>query len=220
VKPPFVARNQLVIALEGADRMGKTTQVRRLVSLLSNRARDGVRVATVKSPVKGFVFYDRIYDWLRDGRARTRPDVFQFFQIANRMEWVASFERDLAVKEAMHLASPSEYYLVLDRWNASTYAYGQAAGLTRDDIDAWLEPLLEPDLTIVLDGKGHGDAMPVGDSYERDSQFQRDVRRYYLEWAEQHPDVARIVSADGTVDSVADQIAEAVMLVMVQKWQL
>lgn len=32
MKPPFVARNQLVIALEGADRMGKTTQVRRLVS--------------------------------------------------------------------------------------------------------------------------------------------------------------------------------------------
>lgn len=178
---PLGRSRAVVIAIEGADGVGKCTQA----CALSNRLREmGYESLTVSVPISGGEYYHDIYKMLEDGRARSHPHLFQAIQVANRLAWQNKYlERYLQELDC----------LVLDRWDASTYAYGMALEAEEGWIRLLSGPLIEPDLTIVLDGPCHREASR--DAYEKDTLFQEEVRALYRAWVKK---TTSAVVIDGT----------------------
>lgn len=207
----------LTVAIEGPDRVGKHTQARMLANRLIVQG-DWPEVGLIETPIRDELTYDRIYEMLNDGRAKKYPSTFQGIQIANR----------LLYQQALSLFLFGYDALVFDRWNASSYAYGRASGLSREELLCELDLVADPDITIVLDG----DPFPKDnlDDYEKDLKFQNDVRKYYEEWARGLPKGERvyIVDANDTVDAVHATIWQIVRefipslydnVIDMQKWK-
>lgn len=193
-------RCKFTVAIEGPDRVGKATQARHLASRFEreNRFR---RVGIIETPIKDGTTHARIYEMLHDGRAKKFPATFQGIQVLNRILY-----QEVALK---HWLMNYDAF-VFDRWNASSYAYGRAAGLSHDELMCELDLVAEPDMTIVLDG----DPFPKNDldDYERDIRFQKKVRKAYIEWAELRPKGHQtyIVDANDDIDIIAETIWELV----------
>jgi len=168
-------RCAFTVAIEGPDRVGKATQARKLATRLKEDV-GFQRVGIIETPIKDSATHARIYEMLRDGRAKKYPSTFQGLQILNRVLY-----QEVGLKHWLK----SYDAFVFDRWNASSYAYGRAAGLTRDELMCELDLVAEPDLTIILDG----DPFPKEelDDYEKDLRFQKKVRKAYIEWAKGRP---------------------------------
>lgn len=195
-------RCQMTIALEGPDRVGKQTQTNMLGSRLY-RERMFRRIGLIETPIKDTKTHThtRIYEMLRDGRAKKYPSAFQGLQIMNRVLY-----QEVGLKKFLR-----EYdAFVFDRWNASSYAYGYAAGLDHDEIECVLDIVADVDLTIVLDG----DPFPKAelDDYESDLEFQRRVRDGYIRWAKTRKKGTRvyIVDANDTKEAVHEAIFDIV----------
>lgn len=182
---------RFTVAIEGPDRVGKQTQARLLAANMQGMG-GFEKVGIIETPIKDKVTHPRIYEMLRDGRAVKYPATFQGLQILNR-----ALYQDRGLK---HWAETYDGF-VFDRWNASSFAYGRAAGLSADEIMCELDLIASPDLTIVLEG----DPFPKDDldDYESDMSFQRRVRDGYIEWAESHSGQAvYIVDANDEVSAV------------------
>lgn len=182
---PYAKSRALVVAIEGGDGVGKATQA---CSLVNRFTMSGKQAKVVSVPTPDGAYYSEIGVMLVDGRAKTHPDLFQFLQIVNRIDFQAKYlERLLAALDC----------LVLDRWNASTEVYGRAGGADTSYIKTLVSELIEPDLTVVIDGPCH---RAVGrDSFETDDNLQKNVRQLYLDWAERTG--ARVI--DGAPDPLS-----------------
>lgn len=160
------------IAIEGADRCGKATQA----ALLRDHLQDiGFKVASVEVPVDDRFTHKVIYWMLRNGLAKKFPLVFQMLQVLNRrifQEFTLRFHEDECD------------FVVADRWSPSTYAYGRAAGLSKETLDALCFVSRRPDHTFVLLGDSH--LHKAEDSFESDHDLQSRVRDAYAEWASMH----------------------------------
>ncbi len=187
----------LIIAFEGLDQSGKETQARKL--------RDQMRASERKARVVSFPDYGTsIGEELAralQGEREYGSDVMQLLYVANRYERKPDIER----------WQRAGITLLLDRYIASSVAYGEAQGL---DV-AWLNELQKflprPDLTILLDVAPETalQRKAVGrDRYERDHALQAAVREVYLRLASQ-PDWIT-VDAERSPDEVADDIAQSV----------
>jgi len=209
----------LTIAIEGPDRIGKQTQVQMLTRALSSRV-GWEQSAHIETPIRDEHTHTRIYEMLRDGRAKKYPSTFQGLQIANRL-----------IYQAQYLPTFLTQYdaLVFDRWNASSYAYGRAAGLPAEELCCELDLVAEPDITIILDGP----PFPKSDldDYEKDMEFQSRVRSAYEEWARARPKGERvyIIDAGDTIEAVHATIWDIVTdfiptlynnVVDMQKWKV
>jgi thymidylate kinase len=172
-----------IVALEGPDRLGKSTQ-----AALLETAMETARIRGVfdKCPYKDGVTYERIYEMLRTGEAVKYPTVFQTLQGANRM----AFQKTLLPTLALHFD-----VVVIDRWNVSTLVYGGEAGVPQETTDCILKGIVEPDLVFVFDGEQF-DAPDADDAYEADKEFQGRLRRRYAAWADAHPDITVKVNAN------------------------
>ena len=186
-----------VVALEGGDRLGKSTQAK----LLEN-ALEQVKIKAIldKSPYKDGVTYERIYEMLESGEAVRHPVVFQTMFGANRRFFQQRFLPTLA----RHFE-----VVVLDRWSLSGRIYGGESGVSKADTECLLSGLLEPDLTFVFDGVPFptegGD-----DSYEADTAFQSRVRDRYRRWAEKHPETTVLVDAHGAPQVICEEIVSTI----------
>jgi dTMP kinase len=186
-----------LIVLEGADRLGKSTQARLLTDALKNQ---GIRSRLVKAPFREPALYERIYQMLSTGEASQEPVVFQTLMIANRRIW-----------QSYDLPNLQEKYdvIVMDRWTLSTKVYGGASGVEEKTTEVMTRGLIQPQLTILLDGEPFPmEAKP--DAYEADKEFQSDVRRRYLQLASSE-DSTHIVSANRSQEEVHQDIMVPVM---------
>jgi dTMP kinase len=211
-------RRGKLIVFEGAEGVGKTTQIRRLGESLARR---GIRYLGVREP-GGTAVGNEIRRLLLDPgpgfSARTEALLF----MTSRAELV---ERDICP------ALDGGQLVVADRFFLSTYAYQIAGrGLPEAEVtvaNRFATGGLVPDLTILLrltveaalartDSRGSRDRIEAAtdDFHHRvAAAFDRFADP---DWQRMHPEAGPVVAVDaaGSVDAVAS----SVMDVLEQKW--
>lgn len=190
----------ILIAVEGIDGAGKTTQVNLLAEFFKAA---GVPVTQSKEPTEG-TWGRKIRKSATKGRMSADDELHAF--IEDRKEHIA---------KVIHPALNRGEVVILDRYFYSTIAYqGRHDGFDPDALTAKMFGLaLKPDVVILID-------VPVAVGQERISEGrretpnefeeagqQREIRRIFLDLAKKHGD--HIVTINGTKDaeSVRQDIA-------------
>lgn len=203
------ARGALVV-LEGAEGVGKTTQLRRLAARLQQA---GIPHCTVREP-GGTPVGDEIRRLLLDPSMHIVPRAEALLFMASRAQLV-----DDVVRPAIGRGE----LVLLDRFFLSTYAY-QIAGRSLDasgvqSANGFATDGLAPDVTLLLDlpdgvgfaritARGEHDRIERSgdDFHHRVTQAFRDFAR--PEWQARHPECGPIVRIDarGDEEEVAGRI--------------
>lgn len=187
----------MLVAVEGLDQAGKTTQAKDL--------RDRLRASGYKSRVVSFPDYD---SFLGEEIARALqgerdygPETMQLLYVANRFERKADIDR----------WNDAGLIVLFDRYVASGIAYGEGQGLDPEWLTTIQGSLPQPELTILLDiapDTTVARKKTGRDQYERDLALLTRVRDSYLRQAAQ-PDWVRI-DAEQPPDLVAAAMAAAI----------
>lgn len=164
----------IVIAFEGPDQVGKTTQSNMLLERLKLC---GLKAKRVKVPINDVVLFRLIYWMLGNSLAKKFPMLFQFLQFKNKFLWQLFVKPFLSLKYDI---------LVLDRWAPSSVVYGSAEGLPKGYVMFLYNRLFKPDATVVFHGVTRKRKGMEEDSYEKDSKLQIAVRNAYVDWANTH----------------------------------
>jgi thymidylate kinase len=163
--------------------------------MLTDRLRkDGHKVKLIEVPIKSWLTYKLIYWMLRNGYAKTFPNVFQTVQFFNK--WFFQFR--LSFLRMMY------DYIIFDRWSLSAVVYGDAGGANPSYNRFLYRFLREPDALLILVGAARSGE--VTDVYERDTELQANVRTGYAEWYLTHQKDCAIVDNLGTRDEVHNRI--------------
>jgi dTMP kinase len=214
----MTTRRGKLIVLEGAEGVGKTTQLRRLGDTLAAR---GIPYLGVREP-GGTAIGNEIRRLLlepgRDIRARTEALLF----MASRAQLI---ETDIGP------ALDHGKIVLADRFFLSTYAYQIAGrGLSDAEVTAanrFATGGLAPDLTILLrlsvpaalartDSRGSRDRIEAADDDFHHRVAEAFDRFAEPTWQQRHPECGPVVAVDAA--GSADQVAAAVLTVLEQKW--
>ena len=194
-----------LIALEGIDGSGKTTQVR----LLAERTGTEMVVVTAEPGATA----------LGAGLRRLLLDP-ALPEVAERTEaLLLAADRAQHVAEVVAPALAAGRWVVTDRFSGSTLAYqGYGRGLALDELRRlvdWATGGVEPDLNVLVDvplavagGRRAGGADDRLEGLGAD--FQSRVRYGYLALAAADPGHWVVIDGSGGVDEVADALAAAV----------
>ena len=157
-----------LIAFEGLDQSGKQTQAERLRDQLTAL---GHRVRLVSFPdYTTHIGTER--SRALAGEREYSAEVMQLLYVANRYEWKAELQRAL----------DAGWFIVCDRYMASSVAYGEAFGLDAGWLMEIQRFLPAPSLTIMLDIAPQTAVTRKSadrDRYERDLALQLRVRESY-----------------------------------------
>jgi dTMP kinase len=191
-----------LIALEGIDGCGKSTQARILAGRLGAEVTFEPGATPLGAALRTLL--------LEPGEAAVSERAEALLMAADRAQHVA---------EVIEPALASGRWVVTDRYSASTMAYqGFGRGLDLDDLRSlvdWATGGLHPDLTVLLDlpvavatARRHG----VGaDRMESEAvDFHQRVADGFLALAGEEPDPWLVVDATGTVDDISAAIWGAV----------
>ena len=190
-----------LIAFEGADASGKSTQARRLGERLGVTVTFQHGATDVGGAIRSIVLDPTNHSL--DDRAEA------LLIIADKAQHVA---------EIVGPALAAGATIISDRFTASTLAYqGYGRGLDLDVLRATMAFAthgIEPDLTVLLDVDLDVARARLGDQMDRiegaGAAFHQRVRNGYLELAADDPDRWLVIDAGGPVDQVAARIDTAV----------
>lgn len=199
-----------LVVLEGAEGVGKSTQLRRLVDTLRAAGRDPVVVREPGGTPIGDALRHLLLEAPYDVEARTEALLF----MASRAQLVASVVRPALAEGRL---------VVTDRFFLSTYAYqAWARGLGEEAIRAvngFATDGLVPDLTLLIDlppgeGAARVSARGAPDRLERSGDdFHARVadafRRFATPaWQAEHPECGPIclIDGQGAVEAVERRI--------------
>ena len=192
-------RSGALIALEGIDGSGKSTQARRLCAALQEL---GLSTLLLHEPGDS-EYGDRIRQLFEHGRSVSPEEEMRLFLEDRRIDVRDNILPALAVGSVV----------VMDRYYFSSMAYQGALGLDPELIREKNEVFApRPDLTLILDvvpdtGVTRIRARrDVPNSFER-ADYLLEVRRVFLTFC--NADVVR-VDASGDVDAVQKEIQERV----------
>lgn len=188
-----MAKDCFIIALEGPDKMGKTTQAKAVAKALSGSFYQ-------KIPAKDELTFNKIYDMLATGEAVKCPHYFQAMNGINRMLWQ---------KQNLEKIKSENNFLILDRWNVSTIVYGMGSGMTREQCEIIVKDLVEPDLTFVFTGTPFTREEEADDSYESDQKLQEFVRDGYKNMCEENKHFISVGDFD-TMEETTNFILEKI----------
>jgi len=191
----------LLIAFEGADGSGKSTQARRLAERLG---------AVLTRQMGGSVIGEAIRALVIDppaGRLDDRAEAL--LVLADRAQHVA---------EVVAPALQRGETVVSDRFSASTLAYqGHGRGLDLGllaELNRFATAGLEPDLTVLLDVSPECARMRLGEAVDRiegaGAEFYLRVSRGYRQLAADNPDSWAVVDGDACPATVAGRVDAAV----------
>ena len=207
-----------LIVLEGAEGVGKTTQIRRLGETLTAR---GIDHLMVREP-GGTAVGDSIRRLLLDPGPELSPRAEALLFMASRAE---------LVDEVVRPALSRGVVVVADRFFLSTYAYQIAGrGLADDEVSAankFATGGLVPDLTILLrlsvaealartDSRGSRDRIEAAtDEFHHRvaAAFDRFVEP---DWQREHPESGPVVAVDASGST--DDVAGVVLGVLDRTW--
>jgi dTMP kinase len=194
-----------LIAFEGIEGAGKSTQIRLAANAL--RAR-GVGVVETREP-GGTAIGAQIRRIVMQPGLTPNPWTELFLYVADRAQHVS---------EVIRPALSRGDVVLTDRFSASTIAY-QGYGRQLDiervlALDATSRDGVWPALTVLLDcpvatglPRARGD-----DRFHREErEFHERVRRGFLSLAAQEPDRYRVIDATEPADIVHQQVLEAVL---------
>jgi len=182
-----------LIALEGLDQSGKQTQAEQLRDRLTAL---GHRVRLVSFPDYTTYIGDELSKALAGDREYS-ADVMQLLYVANRYEWRTTIQQML----------DDGWFVVCDRYMASSVAYGEAFGLDADWLLEIQRFLPKPSLTILLDiapATAVTRKSADRDRYERDLSLQARVRDSYHRLAQ--GDGWLLLNGERAKDDIANDI--------------
>ena len=190
-----------LIAFEGADASGKSTQARRLARRLDVDLTFQFGATEIGGAIRAIL--------LDPANAELDDRAEALLIIADKAQHVAE-----VVLPAMELV----HTLITDRFSASALAYqGYGRGLDMDLLAVLLEFAghgIEPDLTGLLEVELEVARARLGAAVDRlegaGADFHRRLRHGYLEMAAADPDRWIVVDAGGSVEEVAADIDAAV----------
>jgi dTMP kinase len=207
-----------LIVFEGAEGVGKTTQIRRLGETLTAR---GMRLLTVREP-GGTAVGDAIRRVLLDPGPELSARSEALLFMASRAELVDRLIRPSLAQGLVVIA---------DRFFLSTYAYQIAGrGLADDDVTAanrFATGGLVPDLTILLqlpvssalartDSRGARDRIEAADDDFHHRVAAAFERFTDPAWQRSHPESGAVVAIDGA--GSIDEVATSVITALERKW--
>ncbi len=192
-----------LIALEGIDGSGKSTQVRLLCEQLRASGADAV---VFREPGDS-EFGDKLRQQFRDGRTVSPVEEARLFVEDRRID----------VRDNIVPALAAGKVVIMDRYYFSTMAYQGALGLDADELRRTNESFApRPDLTLILDLpaatsveriRASGEAP---DSYEGTEYLQR-VRELFLGFCD--GDVVRVDATVG-VEKLAAEVLGKVLAIL------
>ncbi|HYY79008.1 MAG TPA: dTMP kinase [Actinomycetes bacterium] len=193
-----------LVAFEGVEGAGKSTQLELLARELAGR---GHEVVVTREP-GGTPVGERVRELLLDPAADMHPRTEALLFAAARAELVERVIRPALERGAVVLC---------DRYLDSSLAYqGGARGLGRRavaDVNRWATGGLVPDLVVLLDvDPALGLARRRGDRDRieaQDVEFHRRVRDAFRELAAAEPGRFAVVDAAGPVQEVAARVRAA-----------
>lgn len=200
----------LFITFEGADGSGKTTQIQKAAQQLTAM---GYEVITSREP-GGTQLAEKVRAIVLDAELPLNNTSEILLYLAARSEHI---------EKVIAPAVEQGKIVLCDRFSDSTLVYqGLAKGLAYEQ----LEPLkklnafacagIKPDLTILLDGDTdvlltRRALRGVSDRYENKGiEFQRSLRRGFLQLAAKEPERIRIVNAEAAADTVAAAVLDEI----------
>lgn len=195
-----------LITLEGGEGTGKSTQSAKLRETLGER---GISAIVTREP-GGAPLAEKLRNLILEGQPQAPNAEFLMFAAA-RCEHLAT-----TIKPALVRGD----WVICDRYIDSTRVYqGEIAGISQDLIVAVEQFCVAPwfpDLTVVLD-------LPVDLAAPRiaarGSQTRFDsatlthheaIRQGFLDIAEREPERCAVISANGSVETVASQLFDVV----------
>lgn len=204
----------LFITFEGADGSGKTTQIQKAAQQLTAM---GYEVITSREP-GGTQLAEKVRAIVLDAELPLNNTSEILLYLAARSEHI---------EKVIAPAVEQGKIILCDRFSDSTLVYqGLAKGLAYEQ----LEPLkklnafacagIKPDLTILLDGDTdvlltRRTLRGVSDRYENKGvEFQRSLRRGFLQLAAKEPERIRIVNAEADADTVAGAVLEEIKILL------
>ena len=190
-----------LIAFEGADASGKSTQARRLGGLLNLEVTFQFGATEVGGAIRSII--------LEPGNDHIDDRTEALLIIADKAQHVAEI-----VAPALRRGET----IISDRYTASTLAYqGYARGLDLDLLRRFMEFAthgIEPDLTVLLDVDVDVARLRLGDEIDRiegaGTDFHQRVRNGYLDLAAADPSRWVVIDACGTVEEVGDRVFAAI----------
>ncbi len=190
-----------LIAFEGADASGKSTQARRLAARLGVPLTFQFGATDIGGSIRR-ILLDPEHREL-DDRAEA------LLVVADKAQHVA---------EIVGPALERGETIISDRFTASSLAYqGYGRGLdlqVLEDMMRFATHGIEPDLTVLLDVDLAVARQRLGDQIDRiegaGAEFHQRVRQGYLEMAAEAPDHWLVIHAGGTVEEVAARVDAAV----------
>jgi dTMP kinase len=214
----MTTRRGKLIVLEGAEGVGKTTQLRRLGETLGAR---GIPFLGVREPGGSAIGNEIRRLLLEPGREMgSRTEALLF--MASRAQLIEAEIRPALDQGKIVLA---------DRFFLSTYAYQIAGrGLPDAEVTAanrFATGGLIPDLTILLrlsvaaalartDSRGSRDRIEAADDDFHHRVTEAFDRFAEPTWQQRHPENGPVVAVDAA--GSVDQVAAAVLTVLEQKW--
>lgn len=206
-------RKKLFITFEGGEGSGKTTQINRLSSFLSEA---GQKVITTREP-GGTEESEAIRDLI------VQRDAGDWTPLAEVL--LLNAARTMHVEKIIKPALTEDKIVISDRFSDSTVAYqGYGHQMDLKDI-ATIQDLvlggLKPDMTFILDidpeeGLKRSDRRLAGeqfvlnqqeDRYENmELEFHQRLRNGFLEIAKNDPERCHVIDASQDMDKVTEQI--------------
>ena len=198
------------ITFEGADGGGKSTQVQLAAAWLQQR---GYEVVTTREP-GGTVLAEKVRELVLDPNLPLNSTSQSLLYLAARSEHV-----EKVIRPALETGK----IVLCDRFSDSTLVYqGLSLGKELAELTV-LQQLcsfatagLEPDLTIVLDGRPEvlakrRELRGVTDRYEQQGlDFQHKLRNGFLTLAKAEPERIKVLNAEGSMEEVVAAVQKAI----------
>ena len=202
--------NGKFITFEGADGGGKSTQVQLAAAWLQQR---GYEVVTTREP-GGTVLAEKVRELVLDPNLPLNSTSQSLLYLAARSEHV-----EKVIRPALETGK----IVLCDRFSDSTLVYqGLSLGKELAELTV-LQQLcsfatagLEPDLTLVLDGRPEElakrrELRGVTDRYEQQGlDFQHKLRDGFLTLAKAEPERIKVLNAEGSMEEVAAAVQKAI----------
>ena len=197
------------ITFEGADGGGKSTQVQLAAEWLRKQGYD---VITTREP-GGTVLAEKVRELVLDPALPLNTTSQTLLYLAARSEHV---------EKVIRPALDAGKVVLCDRFSDSTLVYqGLSVGKALDELGVLRELCsfatagLEPDLTLVLDGRPEElakrrELRGVTDRYEQQGlDFQHRLRDGFLTLAKAEPARIKVLNAEGSMEEVAEAVQKA-----------
>ena len=198
------------ITFEGADGGGKSTQVQLAAAWLREQ---GYEVVTTREP-GGTVLAEKVRELVLDPNLPLNSTSQSLLYLAARSEHV-----EKVIRPALETGK----IVLCDRFGDSTLVYQglslgkELAELTvMQQLCSFATAGLEPDLTIVLDGRPEvlakrRELRGVTDRYEQQGlDFQHKLRDGFLTLAKAEPERIKVLNAEGSMEEVAAAVQKAI----------